>query len=562
MNNPLKFDIKLSFTSKILQNNKDDIDISTFFENLLNKKINIHLKINLDKIQQQFKEKKVYLSQYNSQNNSRDDIIINNSIDDNSDDSVIELEKEITPVIKHNSNSSNNSLIYRSLSNRKKNSTLNKIKSTLVLDLDETLVYVTDMKNDNLPLRQIPFEYYVLDESESFIKKNMKIQEYQNLEKATNYLIIRPGFNKFISEIKKYFNEIFIFTSSQYSYAEEIIKIIDKNKYISKIYSRKDCSFYNDVFYKDLNKIKKDLSKTIIIDNFPESYLLQHFNGLPIPSFMGDPNDNELIKLIPILEKLSKVKDVRNYIREIVNPDGESILFNKAYELLKIKKEDKNKNMKTFTLVKNKNSIKLSNILNNAKMNNTWKKNNLKISELIDKSNNQTIDNDSNNEKIIVNDIDNYFYMGKNVAPLSTMIPNINNKRNIRKKTSLNQNNANNINTKKKKKKNLILECSYNNKQFNNQFSQTIKPHVPNKNINLNQYNMKDNSFSDASSQNTIVLSSRHSKSKSLVNNDMDLFENRLSHHNLNDMRNMNKYHHNLSYKNFRIFSLKNSNNN
>ena len=562
MNNPLKFDIKLSFTSKILQNNKDDIDISTFFENLLNKKINIHLKINLDKIQQQFKEKKVYLSQYNSQNNSRDDIIINNSIDDNSDDSVIELEKEITPVIKHNSNSRNNSLIYRSLSNRKKNSTLNKIKSTLVLDLDETLVYVTDMKNDNLPLRQIPFEYYVLDESELFIKKNMKIQEYQNLEKATNYLIIRPGFNKFISEIKKYFDEIFIFTSSQYSYAEEIIKIIDKNKYISKIYSRKDCSFYNDVFYKDLNKIKKDLSKTIIIDNFPESYLLQHFNGLPIPSFMGDPNDNELIKLIPILEKLSKVKDVRNYIREIVNPDGESILFNKAYELLKIKKEDKNKNMKTFTLVKNKNSIKLSNILNNAKMNNTWKKNNLKISELIDKSNNQTIDNDSNNEKIIVNDTDNYFYMGKNVAPLSTMIPNINNKRNIRKKTSLNQNNANNINTKKTKKKNLILECSYNNKQFNNQFSQTIKPHVPNKNINLNQYNMKDNSFSDASSQNTIVLSSRHSKSKSLVNNDMDLFENRLSHHILDNMRNMNKYHHNLSYKNFRIFSLKNSNNN
>ena len=101
MNNPLKFDIKLSFTSKILQNNKDDVDISTFFENLLNKKINIHLKINLDKIQQQFKENKVYLSQYNSQNNSRDDIIINNSIDDNSDDSVIELEKEITPVIKN-----------------------------------------------------------------------------------------------------------------------------------------------------------------------------------------------------------------------------------------------------------------------------------------------------------------------------------------------------------------------------------------------------------------------------------------------------------------------------
>ena len=37
----------------------------------------------------------------------------------------------------------------------------------------------------------------------------------------------------------------------------------------------------------------------------------------------------KVLILYKILEKLSKVKDVRNYIREIVNPDGESILFNK-----------------------------------------------------------------------------------------------------------------------------------------------------------------------------------------------------------------------------------------
>ena len=557
MNNPLKFDIKLSFTSKILQNNKDDIDISTFFDNLLNKKINIHLKINLDKIQQQFQKKKIYLSQNNSQKNSNDDIIINHSIEDISDDSVIELEKDITPIIKTNTNSRNNTTIYRSVSNRKNNTVQNKPKSTLVLDLDETLVYVTDMKNDNLPIMQIPFEYYVFDESESYIKKNMKSQEYQNLEKATNYLIIRPGFNKFILEIKKYFDEIFIFTSSQYSYAEEIVKIIDKNKYISKIYSRKDCSFYNDIFYKDLNKIKKDLSKTIIIDNFPENYLLQHFNGLPIPSFTGEPTDNELIKLIPILAKLSKVKDVRNYIREIVNPDGGSILFNKAYELLKINKEKKNKNAISFSLVKSENNIKkLGNILNNVKMSSTWKRNNLKISELVDKSNNKTIDKDRN-EKIIVNDIGNYFYMGKDVVPLSTLSQSINRKKIILKKTNLNQNDENNSNTKKAKKRNLILECSYNNNQYNNQFSQIVKPSVP----DLNIYNRNDKGLSDASSKNTMLYSSRHTKSKSLINNNIDSFENKLNIQNFNSLRNIDKYHHNLSYKNFQIVSLKNNNN-
>ena len=560
MNNPLKFDIKLSFTSKILQNNKDDIDLSTFFDNLLNKKINIHLKINLDKIQQQFQKRKSYFSQHNSQNNSVEDIIINNSFEENSDDSVIELEKEITPVLKYNSNKNINSSIYRNISNRKNSMIKNKIKSTLVLDLDETLVYVTDMKNDDLPIMQIPFEYYVYDDSELYIKKNMKIQDYQNMEKATNYLIIRPGFNKFISEVKKYFDEIFIFTSSQYSYAEEIVKIIDKNKYISKIYSRKDCSFYNEVFYKDLNKIKKDLSNTIIIDNFPESYLLQHFNGLPIPSFMGDPNDNELIKLLPILEKLSKVKDVRNYIREIVNPEGVSILFNKAYELLKIKKEEKNMNKKSISLIKNKNGIKrYGNILSNVKMNNTWKKSNLKISELIEKSNNQTIDNDSNNEKIIVNDTNNYFYIEKDVSPISTMVPSSNIKKKIKKKISSNPSDANSINNKKTKKKNLILECLYNNKQYNNQLPQLTKPIMLNKNVNLNNYNMNENNLNDARPQNTIIYSSKHSKSKSLISNDSDLFENKPTNRNVNSSRNLNEYHHNLSYKNFRIFSLKNN---
>ena len=560
MNNPLKFDIKLSFTSKILQNNKDDIDLSTFFDNLLNKKINIHLKINLDKIQQQFQKRKSYFSQHNSQNNSFDDIIINNSFEENSDDSVIELEKEITPVLKYNSNKNINSSIYHNISNRKNSMIKNKIKSTLVLDLDETLVYVTDMKNDDLPIMQIPFEYYVYDDSELYIKKNMKIQDYQNMEKATNYLIIRPGFNKFISEVKKYFDEIFIFTSSQYSYAEEIVKIIDKNKYISKIYSRKDCSFYNEVFYKDLNKIKKDLSNTIIIDNFPESYLLQHFNGLPIPSFMGDPNDNELIKLLPILEKLSKVKDVRNYIREIVNPEGVSILFNKAYELLKIKKEEKNMNKKSISLIKNKNGIKrYGNILSNVKINNTWKKSNLKISELIDKSNNQTIDNDSNNEKIIVNDTNNYFYIEKDVSPISTMVPSSNIKKKIKKKISSNPSDANSINNKKTKKKNLILECLYNNKQYNNQLPQLTKPIMLNKSINLNNYNMNENSPNEAGPQNTIIYSSKHSKSKSLISNDSDLFEKKPTNRNVNSSRNLNEYHHNLSYKNFRIVSLKNN---
>ena len=132
---------------------------------------------------------------------------------------------------------------------------------------------------------------------------------------------------------------------------------------------------------------------------------------------MGDPKDNELLKLLPILEKLSKVKDVRNYIREIVSEDGQNILFKKAYELLKINQEEKNKNSK-FSAKKNNNIKRNINLLNNNKLNNTWKKNNIKISDLIIRSNNKTIEHDSN-EQYVHNDTNNYFFIEKDMNPIS-----------------------------------------------------------------------------------------------------------------------------------------------
>ena len=532
MTNPLKFDVKLTFTSEILQKNKDNKDISSYINNLLNKKINIHLKINLDKIFYQYQKRKFSLSRYNSTYNSEKDINLNNSIQEKSCDSIIELEKEITPKLSQYSAKKEKLSLNQILFNEK------LTKKTLILDLDETLVYVSDVKIENSPLKQIPFEYYVLDENENNINQMVNV-ENQTIEQANGYLIVRPGYNKFITEIKKYFDEIFIFTSSQYSYAEEIIKLIDKNKIISKIYSRKDCSFYNDIFYKDLNKIKKDLSRTIIVDNFPEAYLLQHFNGLPIPPFMGDPNDNELLKLIPILEQLSKVKDVRNYIRQIISNDGQSIIFNKAYELLNIKKDGK-KHSNVYNIVTNKKcKQKLVNYLNNRNINSSrLGKRKLQISELMEKSNNKTMQNDSV-DKIQINDTNNYFFSEKRSTPLSTIVSN----NNFCKTISSNKSEIKKTN-KEMKRKNLIFECLYSNNKsncqipniddYNNKFLYEIQKnksdYIANPFINNNRLN-----------QNDIMNSAKHTKSKSLIGNEKNLFEKKNTMQKyLNNSRTMN----------------------
>ena len=544
MTNPLKFDVKLTFTSEILQKNKDNKDISSYINNLLNKKINIHLKINLDKIFYQYQKRKFSLSRYNSTYNSEKDINLNNSIQEKSCDSIIELEKEITPKLSQYSAKKEKLSLNQILFNEK------LTKKTLILDLDETLVYVSDVKIENSPLKQIPFEYYVLDENENNINQMINV-ENQTIEQANGYLIVRPGYNKFISEIKKYFDEIFIFTSSQYSYAEEIIKLIDKNKIISKIYSRKDCSFYNDIFYKDLNKIKKDLSRTIIVDNFPEAYLLQHFNGLPIPPFMGDPNDNELLKLMPILEQLSKVKDVRNYIRQIISNDGQSIIFNKAYELLNIKKDGK-KHSNVYNIVTNKKcKQKLVNYLNNRNINSSGLgKRKLKISELMEKSNNKTMQNDSV-DKIQINDTNNYFFSEKRSTPLSTIVSN----NNFCKTISSNKSEIKKTN-KEMKRKNLIFECLYSNNKsncqipniddYNNKFLYEIQKnksdYIANPFINNNRLN-----------QNDIMNSAKHTKSKSLIGNEKNLFEKKNTMQKyLNNSRTMNN-NNNQSLINYEI---------
>ena len=441
MKNPPKFDIKLSFTGRSLKGNKKVIDNSLLLEKLLlNKKINIHLKINLDKLEHQYNKKKFLDSKIRiidddlEDDNLINDIHVEENIEDSKEEILSERKDKKTPKIKleysqmnilRNQNFHKNS---RSLSNQKMRMSIFS-KKILVLDLDETLVYVTDTIKNYFGLPQIKFEYYIFDESEKFIKENFNKLGIYKIKKSTSYLTIRPGFTKFINEVKKYYEQIIIFTSSQYSYAEEIIKIIDKKNIISKIYSRKDCSFYNDVFYKDLNKVSQDLSNVIIIDNYPESYLLQHFNGLPISSFVGDPKDNELLKLLPILEKLSQVKDVRNYIRQIINFNDPKINFNKAYKILNI-------NYKKF-LSGNEDYIKNNNYINNS--------NNLVF--LKNKSSDSTNSNickffgnipnnkakfaektkdGENDEQILVNEPNNYYYIEKS----SSSSRNIKNKKN------------------------------------------------------------------------------------------------------------------------------------
>ena len=105
--------------------------------------------------------------------------------------------------------------------------------------------------------------------------------------------------------------EIVIFTASLSQYAKPLIDKLDKyNRGYYQLY-REHWTFHQGLYFvKDLSKLGRDLENWIIIDNSPSAYLFQQKNAMPISSWYQNKTDSELYKLIPILEEISKAKDV------------------------------------------------------------------------------------------------------------------------------------------------------------------------------------------------------------------------------------------------------------
>ncbi|KAL4386799.1 hypothetical protein GQ457_09G003480 [Hibiscus cannabinus] len=164
---------------------------------------------------------------------------------------------------------------------------------TLVLDLDETLVHSTLE-----PCDDADFTFTV----------------FFNMKEHTVYVKQRPHLHTFLEKVAEMF-EVIIFTASQSIYAEQLLDILDPGqKLISRRVYRESCIFSDGSYTKDLTVLGVDLAKVAIIDNSPQVFRLQVNNGIPIKSWFDDPSDCALISLLPFLESLADVDDVRPII--------------------------------------------------------------------------------------------------------------------------------------------------------------------------------------------------------------------------------------------------------
>ena len=205
----------------------------------------------------------------------------------------------------------------RRIINLEDKNNINHNKKMLILDLDETLVHSC--------LKPIQIKGHSM-QPDIFLKVKFH-SKYHNV-----YVLKRPFVDEFLEEMDKYYN-IIIFTASVQEYADPLLDELDKKKVIKVRYYRNSCTMdKNGKFVKDLGTLYKDLSNVILLDNNPISYSVNKSNGLPIITWHFDKKDKELFKLIPVLQFLSNVKDVRNHIPQFVESD--MVNYNKFNLLL------------------------------------------------------------------------------------------------------------------------------------------------------------------------------------------------------------------------------------
>ncbi|KQJ85848.1 CTD small phosphatase-like protein 2 [Brachypodium distachyon] len=171
-------------------------------------------------------------------------------------------------------------------------------RTTLVLDLDETLVHSTLE-----PCEDSDFTFPV----------------HFNLREHTIYVRCRPYLKEFLERVASMF-EIIIFTASQSIYAEQLLNVLDpKRKLFRHRVYRESCVYVEGNYLKDLSVLGRDLARVVIVDNSPQAFGFQLENGIPIESWFDDPNDKELLALLPFLESLVGVEDVRPFIETKFN---------------------------------------------------------------------------------------------------------------------------------------------------------------------------------------------------------------------------------------------------
>uniref|UniRef100_A0ABM5GMP7 protein-serine/threonine phosphatase n=1 Tax=Pogona vitticeps TaxID=103695 RepID=A0ABM5GMP7_9SAUR len=170
-------------------------------------------------------------------------------------------------------------------------------KKCVVIDLDETLVHSSFKPISNA-------DFIVPVEIDGTIHQV--------------YVLKRPHVDEFLQRMGELF-ECVLFTASLAKYADPVADLLDRWGVFRARLFRESCVFHRGNYVKDLSRLGRELSKVIIVDNSPASYIFHPENAVPVQSWFDDMTDTELLDLLPFFEGLSQEEEVYTMLHKLCN---------------------------------------------------------------------------------------------------------------------------------------------------------------------------------------------------------------------------------------------------
>ncbi len=144
-------------------------------------------------------------------------------------------------------------------------------QKTLVLDLDETLIHSLAKGGRMSSGHMVEVKLNAPVQISS--APNQPTQVIGPQHPILYYVHKRPHCDEFLKKVCKWY-KLVVFTASVQEYADPVVDWLElERKYFVGRYYRQHCTFRNGAYIKDLSSIEPDLSKVVILDNSPVSYI-------------------------------------------------------------------------------------------------------------------------------------------------------------------------------------------------------------------------------------------------------------------------------------------------
>eukprot|EP00898_Chlorokybus_atmophyticus_P006068 jgi/Chlat1/6462/Chrsp45S05974 len=124
----------------------------------------------------------------------------------------------------------------------------------------------------------------------------------------------RPGVDAFLERMAHFF-EIVVYTDSLNSYADPMIERLDPQRYIAFRLFRDATLYMNNEHYKDISKLNRDPKKVLVLTTKPQS-VLQAENVITVKPYKLQTGDTALLDMMPFLEAIARQQPLD--IRDIV----------------------------------------------------------------------------------------------------------------------------------------------------------------------------------------------------------------------------------------------------